>query len=265
MKKIKLTEVKVDLLKSFFDEIDIKSNQTILLTKNNLSAKAYPSSKTFIKFKSVDTNDLFKGHSEIGDDILKLPLNSLDNIEKVLKFFSGGDISITLYVDGEYIAKMEFDNGVHKFVAKSSDVDQVAPPLTKEIWEMFENTDGAYVNISLTLERLQQIIKLHDISATKSQSVVITNTEKDGLIVTNQHSSLSDADDKWTYKIPVSDVNSNNMAIGESRIFGIKTLNLIKDKELELHIKDIDTLDGKSVLIFKANDNSIVIGIASKD
>jgi hypothetical protein len=264
MKKIKLTEVKVDLLKSFFDEIDIKSSQTILFTKDSISAKAYPSSKTFIKYKSIDTEGLFVGKEQFEDKTLKLPLNSLSNIEKVLSFFNGGDITITIFVDGDYISKMEFDNGVHLFVAKSSDVEQVAPPLNNEIWGMFESTDGSYVNISMTSERIKQIIKLHDICGTKSNSVVITNHEKDGIIITNSHHSLQEETDKWTYKIPQVDINTNDMPVGESRIFNINTLDLIKDKELELFIKDSTNLEGKSILIFKANEKSIVIGVSSK-
>ena len=265
MKKIKLTNVKVDVLKPYFDEIDIKSDQTILFTKNSIAAKAYPMSKNFIKYKEIDTTDVFEGGDAIGEDTLMLPLNSLDNLEKVLKFYSDGDITITLFVDGEYIAKMEFDNGIHKFTAKSSDVDQVAPPLKEEIWSTFKNTDGSYLSVSIPKERITQIIKLHDICGSKNQSVVITRTEKDGLIVTNSHESLTDADDKWSYSIPDDSINSNEFPMGTARIFNISTLGLIKDEELTLYIKDNANLEGKSVMIFKGDDKSIVICVSAID
>jgi len=45
MKKIKLTNVKVDMLKPFFDEIDIKSSQTITFTGSEINTKLIPNQK----------------------------------------------------------------------------------------------------------------------------------------------------------------------------------------------------------------------------
>lgn len=261
MKKIKLTDVKVDLLKPFFDEIDIKSSQTISITKNEINGKAYPKSKNYIKHKTINTEDVYKGGDKIGDEKLLLPLNSLGNLEKVLNFFSDGDISMTLFVDEQYIAKIEFDNGTHKFVAKSSDIEHVAPPLPEHVWENFRSVDDSYLKVQLTSERIKQIIKLHDISGSESGSVAITNTES-GLVVSNSHSTFSDTHDKWSYDINPENVIENQLKIGESRIFDVSVLKLIKDNEVTLNVKDLADTDDKSVMNFYGSDNSIVICIS---
>jgi len=264
MKKIKLTNVKVDMLKPFFDEIDIKSSQTITFTGSEINTKAYPKSKNYIKHKTINTEEIFTGGDKIGDTKLLLPLNSLDSIEKVLKFYSDGDISMTLHIDEQYIAKIEFDNGVHKFIAKSSDVEHVAPVLADHVWSEFKSVDDSSVKATLTLERIKQIIKLHEISGSESGSIAITNTEK-GLVLSNSHNSFSDANDKWSFDIDNELVTENKLKIGESRIFDMSIMKLIKDNEVTMNIKNFSGNEDKSVINFYGNDNSMVICIAVID